>query len=89
MLYNTLFVPLQTLVFPSFKKLKVILYIKIYKFIEIFEYECMFIQVPCNSHNTETNQVEFISTDFHDNLLIDLLLTHSTKDFCIIGSKVS
>jgi len=43
--------------------------------------------VPCSSHNTETNQVEFISTDFHDKLLIDLLLTHSTKDFCIIGSK--
>lgn len=32
---------------------------------------------------------QFVSTKYHDQLLVDMMQSHLVKDFCIIGPRVS
>ncbi|KAK6644124.1 hypothetical protein RUM43_000391 [Polyplax serrata] len=44
-------------------------------------------QVPCGHLPTETVSDSYIPTDFQENLIVELLQSHSVCDFCIIGPK--
>nr|XP_039272426.1 von Willebrand factor A domain-containing protein 8-like isoform X1 [Styela clava] len=48
------------------------------------------LKVPCGKQMKEKTifeNKEFVMTDYHRQLLADVVLTHSTMDFCIIGGK--
>ena len=45
------------------------------------------IEVPAGPHPSVADSGEFVATPYHDMFLAEVMLSHSVKDFCIIGPK--
>lgn len=43
--------------------------------------------VPAGPHQSLSESGEFVKTEYHDRFIADLILSHSVKDFCVIGPK--
>lgn len=47
----------------------------------------MNFEVPCGDSPSSSSSSCFVSTPFHDDLLSDLLISHSAGDFCVVGPR--